>query len=90
MNLMLTFSLQEQLEIFLDEAKFYLDMTQLEQHIRDNDILPSLEEFWKMRMGSSGTKPCLVLAEYVFGLHTLFASRLTTVGLLLAPSCPAV
>jgi hypothetical protein len=73
MNLMLTFSLQEQLKIFLDEAIFYFDKTGLEQQIKHNDELPSLEEFWEMRMGSSGTKPCLVLAEYVFGLHTLFA-----------------
>lgn len=41
-------------------------MTQLEQETKFSDGLPSLDDFWKMRMGSSAVKPCLVMAEFVY------------------------
>jgi len=48
---------------FLEEVRFYIDMTQLEQETKFNDRFPTLDEFWAMRMGSSAVKPCLVMAE---------------------------
>jgi hypothetical protein len=63
----------EQRRRFLYEAKFYFDMTQLEQETKFSDELPNLDDFWVMRMGSSAVKPCLVLAEYVFSSNTWIA-----------------
>lgn len=54
---------ERQRKSFLDEVRFYIEMTQLEQETKFNDRFPSLEEFWKMRMGSSAVKPCLVMTE---------------------------
>ncbi|PVH74509.1 terpenoid synthase [Cadophora sp. DSE1049] len=52
---------------FCDEIKFYFDMTLLEQKHKISDDLPSLEEYFKYRMGSSGVYGCVLLAELALG-----------------------
>ena len=57
----------EQCERVLMEMTVFIDMSEREQRLRLGTTLPSIEEFWKYRLGSSAVAVCLALNEYVYG-----------------------
>lgn len=53
----------EQLELFAKELEFFVRCVGREQEVRLSDHMASTEEFWQIRMGSSGTGILLALNE---------------------------
>jgi len=45
--------------------KFYIGTTETEQKFHLDGIIPSLEEYWEVRMGTSAVAACLAVIEYV-------------------------
>jgi hypothetical protein len=63
--LLLTLSL-EQRQMFLEEMKIYIETTQQEQECRLSGAIPTVEEYWVFRMGTSAVGVCLAVIEWVF------------------------
>ncbi|KAH6662813.1 isoprenoid synthase domain-containing protein [Halenospora varia] len=57
-----------QVESFLNELIFFVDMTDLEQRCQMSEKLPTVEEYRKRRMGSSAVGVCVAITEYCFGM----------------------
>ena len=55
----------EQLERLSKEMEVYMEMSEQEQRVRLNGALPSVEEFWEYRLGSSAVGVCLAVLEYI-------------------------
>ncbi|KAJ5753319.1 terpenoid synthase [Penicillium nucicola] len=60
---------QEQLEIFANELEDFVRCVGREQTVRLSGRIPNTEEFWQIRMGSSGTGTLLALNEYSCSTH---------------------
>ncbi|KAI4265004.1 MAG: hypothetical protein L6R38_009716, partial [Xanthoria sp. 2 TBL-2021] len=52
-----------QIETFLEEIVFFVEMTDVEQQVQMSGKLPSVEEYKRRRMGSSAVGVCLALTE---------------------------
>ena len=53
----------DQLKVFLAELEIFLKSTQREQKYQLANKVPSLKEYWDMRLGTVCVGPCLALAE---------------------------
>ena len=53
----------EQRRVLLDELLYFIRMSQTEQEFRLSGIMPSLEQYWGYRMGSSAVGVTLALIE---------------------------
>ncbi|KAI4244340.1 MAG: hypothetical protein L6R40_003066 [Gallowayella cf. fulva] len=58
-----------QIKTFMEEMRFFVDMTDVEQQVQMSMKLPSLEEYRQRRMGSSAVRMCLAITEYCFGME---------------------
>lgn len=67
----------EQRRNFFEEMKFYISTTETEQKFHLDGRIPSLEEYWSVRMGTSAVGACLAVIEYV---QITFWSRTHTVS----------
>lgn len=52
-----------QIKTFMEEMRFFVDMTDVEQQVQMSMKLPSLEEYRQRRMGSSAVRMCLAITE---------------------------
>ena len=52
-----------QMDFFLREMLLSFEMSNIEMRVQDSGKLPSFEEYWQRRMGSSAVGTCLVLNE---------------------------
>ncbi|KAL2061942.1 hypothetical protein VTL71DRAFT_7320 [Oculimacula yallundae] len=55
----------EQRQNFFADMKFYIDTTETEQRYKMDGKIPSLEEYWEARMGTSAVAACLAMIEFV-------------------------
>jgi len=53
-----------QCETLLQELELFVDMTEVEQRLFLDGELPTLEEYWVCRRGTSAVGACLVMSEY--------------------------
>ena len=53
-----------QIDIFLRELIFYIEMSGLEQRVQISEKIPTIEEYQERRMGSSAVEVCLAITEY--------------------------
>lgn len=53
-----------QIDTFLKELRFFIDMTEEEQRLQMTHHLPTVEEYSRRRMGSSAVRVCLAINEY--------------------------
>jgi hypothetical protein len=65
--------------MFMDESRFTMGMYQLEQNIRLEKSIPTFEEFWVYRKGSSCIGMVVALVDYVPPQSFLTLDRLTVV-----------
>ena len=54
---------EEQRKRLLEHVEFFLEMSTTEQQVALGDSLPSVEEYLRRRMGTSGTRVCLAMTE---------------------------
>lgn len=60
---LLSFYNQDQILIFVNEVLYFVNSQQQEQARRLGGIIPSVEEFWETRLGSSAVTTALALNE---------------------------
>ncbi|KAG4429544.1 hypothetical protein IFR05_014981 [Cadophora sp. M221] len=65
---------EDQRRRFFDQIKFYFEMTLQEQEHKVSDELPTLMEYFKSRMGSSGVYTCLSMTE--LALHQVMPPQI--------------
>lgn len=53
----------EQRQNFYEELEFYISTTETEQKFHLDGRIPSLEEYWAVRMGTSAVGACLAVIE---------------------------
>lgn len=55
----------EQRENFFEDMRFYISSTETEQkwHLEGEARIPTLEDYWHSRMGTSAVRPCLAVIE---------------------------
>ncbi|KAI1501866.1 terpenoid synthase [Biscogniauxia marginata] len=58
-----------QVEVFLRELRFFVEMTEEEHKLQTTRSLPTIEQYNRRRMGSSATRVCLALQEYALGIQ---------------------
>ena len=54
----------EQNKMVYEEMRFFMDMSEREQRLRLSGTIPSIDEFWHYRLGSSAVTVCLALNEF--------------------------
>jgi len=54
----------EQRKMVYEEMRFFMDMSEHEQRLRLSGTIPSIDEFWRYRIGSSAVSVCLSLNEF--------------------------
>ena len=54
----------EQNKMVYEEMRFFMDMSEREQRLRLSGTIPSIEEFWHYRLGSSAVSVCLAFIEF--------------------------
>lgn len=64
----------EQCRRLMDHMEDFLEMSRLEQALRLQGTLPSLEEFWSYRLGSSAVHVMLAVNEYAWNNPSLPSS----------------
>jgi hypothetical protein len=47
-----------------EEIRLFMEMSELEQRMRLAGVIPSVEEFWRYRLGSSAVTVCMALNEF--------------------------
>jgi hypothetical protein len=57
----------EQRRTVYEQIRFLVDMSGQEQHFRLSGTIPSIEEFWRYRLGSSAVTVCIALIEFSGG-----------------------
>jgi hypothetical protein len=50
--------------MFVREMEFFMETSEKEQRLRLSGTIPSLDEFWHYRLGSSAVAVCLSLNEF--------------------------
>ena len=53
-----------QIDRFLRELIFYIEMSAVEQRVQISEKIPTIEEYQERRMGSSAVGVCLAITEY--------------------------
>lgn len=53
----------EQRQNFFDDLEFYISATETEQRFHLENRIPTLEEYWEVRMGTSAVAACLATIE---------------------------
>ena len=53
----------EQRERLVEHLRIFMDMTELEQRLRLKNTVPSIEEYWGYRLGSSAVNVTLAVNE---------------------------
>lgn len=48
---------------FYNEILFFMEKSEVEQHLRQGDRLPDLDEFWRFRLGTSAVRVVLAMNE---------------------------
>jgi hypothetical protein len=54
----------DQRKMVYDEMMFFMNMSEQEQRLRLSGTIPSIDEFWRYRLGSSAVSVCLALNEF--------------------------
>ncbi|PBP28882.1 terpenoid synthase [Diplocarpon rosae] len=54
----------EQRQNFFEDLKFYISTTETEQRFHLDGKLPTLKEYWEVRMGTSAVAACLAMIEF--------------------------
>jgi hypothetical protein len=54
----------QQNKMVYEEMRFFMDMSEREQRLRLSGTIPSIDEFWHYRLGSSAVTVCLALNEF--------------------------
>lgn len=54
----------EQRKMVYKEMQFFMNMSEKEQRLRLSGTIPSIDEFWRYRLGSSAVTVCLALNEF--------------------------
>lgn len=54
----------EQNKMVYEEMRFFMEMSEREQRLRLSGTIPSIDEFWHYRLGSSAVTVCLALNEF--------------------------
>ncbi|PQE29954.1 terpene synthase protein [Rutstroemia sp. NJR-2017a WRK4] len=57
-----------QVQTLSKELKFFINMTDVEQRSELSGKLPTVEEYQKRRMGSSGVGVCVAFTQYCYGM----------------------
>ncbi|KAL1594623.1 hypothetical protein SLS60_010384 [Paraconiothyrium brasiliense] len=57
----------EQNKMVYEEMRFFMEMSEREQRLRLSGTIPSIDEFWHYRLGSSAVTVCLALNEFSWG-----------------------
>jgi hypothetical protein len=55
-----------QIDTFLEELRFFIQMSEEEQMFQMTPHLPTVEEYSRRRKGSSAVRVCLAITEYVY------------------------
>ncbi|KAI4250167.1 MAG: hypothetical protein L6R40_000339 [Gallowayella cf. fulva] len=63
----LNLAVPEQRERFMKEFTTFVKMSQCEQSIRLSGKVPSIDEFWQYRLGTSAVYTCLAINEFSWG-----------------------
>ncbi|KAE8447756.1 hypothetical protein EG329_010150 [Mollisiaceae sp. DMI_Dod_QoI] len=63
----------EQRENFFEDTIFYISTTETEQKWHLESQIPSLEDYWYSRMGTSAVRSCLAMIEFVNGIRGPYA-----------------
>jgi len=59
---------QRQINTFLEELRFFIQMSEEEQMFQMTPHLPTIEDYSRRRKGSSAVRVCLAITEYAFGI----------------------
>lgn len=59
----------EQCQLIFDEVKFAMQMSGEEQQVRLSDTIPKVEEYSRIRMGSSGVGPLLAAIDFAYRIR---------------------
>ena len=54
----------DQRDTLIQELELFVDMTEVEQRLFLDGELPTLEEYWACRRGTSAVGACLVMSEF--------------------------
>jgi hypothetical protein len=54
----------EQRRMVYEEMRFFMEMSEHEQRLRLSGAIPSIDEFWRYRLGSSAVTVCIALNEF--------------------------
>ncbi|KAF1954078.1 terpenoid synthase, partial [Byssothecium circinans] len=57
---------REQKQRIYEEMRFFMEMSEREQQLRLSGIIPSVDEFWNYRLGSSAVTVCLAFHEFSY------------------------
>jgi hypothetical protein len=72
------YSMQQRIRMY-EAMRFFMEMSEQEQRMRLDGAIPSVEEFWRYRLGCSAVPVCLAVNEYGWGSMELpsefFADR---------------
>jgi hypothetical protein len=61
-----SYSIQQRVRMY-EAMRFFMEMSEQEQRMRLNGSIPSVEEFWRYRLGCSAVPVCLAVNEYGCG-----------------------
>jgi hypothetical protein len=56
----------DQRKLVYEEVRFFMEMSEHEQRLRLSGAIPSIEEFWHFRLGSSAVNVCVVMNEFTW------------------------
>ncbi|KAI1097855.1 isoprenoid synthase domain-containing protein [Jackrogersella minutella] len=72
-----------QTERFMDELRFFIEMTEEEHDYQITQRVPTIKEYTKRRMGSGGVRVCLAISEYTRGIeipeHVMRSRKMQTI-----------
>jgi hypothetical protein len=57
----------DQREMVYEEIRFFMEMSEHEQRLRLSGTIPSIDEYWHYRLGSSAVNVCVVMNEFCMG-----------------------
>ncbi|RAL64505.1 hypothetical protein DID88_001980 [Monilinia fructigena] len=58
---------EAQRQILLEELLFFMDCSEIEQRVRLSEKLPTVEEYWRCRMGTSAVGVTTAMNEFAIG-----------------------
>ncbi|KAI9760260.1 MAG: hypothetical protein M4579_001774 [Chaenotheca gracillima] len=54
----------EQRQRFMDQMSFFIEMSEVEQQVRMSGRIPTIKEYWDIRMGTSAVGVCLAMLDF--------------------------